>query len=137
VRGKPPKFFDGNAQAFTGLYSNLAEEIFEFYAPLKMKDNQLWISVTELMQKGIGIFIQSLMGQPAIAANLTMYINRLNAIEQIKQIDLHIEEVTGEDKTVDVVVDIFNRVNSGGTNLSKATSRLQRFVLNGQKPEKK
>src|SRR3954469_2914008 len=23
IRGKPPKFFDGNAQAFTGLYFNL------------------------------------------------------------------------------------------------------------------
>ena len=29
------------------------------------------------------------------------------------------EEVTGGDKTVDVVVDIFNRVNSGGTKLVK------------------
>ena len=48
VRGKPPKFFDGNPQAFTGLYFNLAEETFEFYAPLKMKDNPLWINVTEL-----------------------------------------------------------------------------------------
>src|SRR5436309_5339301 len=84
VRGKPPKFFDGNAQAFTGMYFNLADETFEFYAPLKMKDNPLWISVTELMQKGIGVFIQNLIGQPAVAANLTTYINRLNAIEQIK-----------------------------------------------------
>ena len=37
VRGKPPKFFDGNAQAFTGLYFHLDDEIFEFYAPMKMK----------------------------------------------------------------------------------------------------
>ena len=29
------------------------------------------------------------------------------------------EDVTGEEKTVDLVVDIFNRVNSGGTKLSK------------------
>ena len=33
--------------------------------------------------------------------------------------DFHEEKITGEDKTVDVVVDIFNRVNSGGTKLSK------------------
>ncbi|MGI6603671.1 MAG: hypothetical protein ACOX2S_01050 [bacterium] len=46
------------------------------------------------------------------------YIQRITAIEGIKDIDLHVEEVTGEDKTVDVVVDIFNRVNSGGTKLS-------------------
>ena len=30
-----------------------------------------------------------------------------------------VDEVTGTDKTLDVVVDIFNRVNSGGTKLSK------------------
>ena len=127
MRGKPPKFFDGNSQAFTGMYFHLAEEIFEFYAPLKMKDNPLWISVTDLMQNGVGVFIQSLMNHPDITARLTTYINRLNAIEQVKQIDLHIEEVTGEDKTVDVVVDIFNRVNSGGTKLSKGDLALAKI----------
>jgi hypothetical protein len=33
--------------------------------------------------------------------------------------DFHEGKITGEDKTVEVVVDIFNRVNSGGTKLSK------------------
>jgi len=46
IRGKPPKFFDGNANSFTGLYFHLDDEIFEFYAPMKMKDNPLWIDVT-------------------------------------------------------------------------------------------
>jgi len=31
VRGKPPKFSDGNVQAFTGLYFNLETEAFNFY----------------------------------------------------------------------------------------------------------
>ena len=35
--------------------------------------------------------------------------------------------MTGEDKTVDVVVDIFNRVNSGGTRLSKGDLALARI----------
>ncbi len=53
VRGKPPKFFDGNAQAFTGLRFHLdAARRFEFYQPVKMKDDPLWIDVTELMRKG-------------------------------------------------------------------------------------
>jgi hypothetical protein len=37
----------------------------------------------------------------------------------ILDIELHTEEITGQDKTIDVVVDIFNRVKSGGTKLSK------------------
>ncbi len=119
IRGRPPRFFDGNAQVFTGLYFHLEDETFEFYGPLKMKDNPLWINVTELMQVGVGQFIGKLYAIPALHPTMEIYINRLNAIDSIKNIDLHIEEVTGEDKTVDVIVDIFNRVNSGGTKLSK------------------
>lgn len=119
IRGQPPKFFDGNAQAFTGLYFHLEDEVFEFYMPSKMKDNPLWINVTELMQAGVGKFIGRLFTIPELAPRIDTYIQRLTSIEGVKEIDLHVEEVTGEDKTVDVVVDIFNRVNSGGTKLSK------------------
>ena len=127
IRGKPPKFFDGNAQSFTGLYFDLENEVFEFYAPAKMKDNPLWISVTELMQLGTGKAIEQLLKVPDLAANVTTYLTRVTAIDSIKEIDLHIEEVAGTDKTVDVVVDIFNRVNSGGTKLSKGDLALAKI----------
>jgi len=127
IRGRPPRFFEGNAQAFTGLYFHLEDEVFEFYMPLKMKDNPLWINVTELMQTGVGKFIGQLFKISELAPRLDTYIQRLNAVEGIKEIDLHVEEVTGEDKTVDVVVDIFNRVNSGGTKLSKGDLALAKI----------
>jgi len=127
IRGKPPEFFDGNAQGFTGLYFHLDDETFEFYAPLKMKDNPLWINVTELMQIGAGEAIKRLVAVPELQSNFTLYINRLNSIYTINDIDLHIEEVTGEDKTVDIVVDIFNLVNSGGTKLSKGDLALAKI----------
>lgn len=127
IRGNPPLFFDGNADAFTGLHFNLADEVFEFFAPLKMKDNPLWIDVTELMIKGVGEFVQRIIAAPDFLPNLPLYINRLTSIEGIKDIDLHMEEVTGEDKTVDVVVEIFNRVNSGGTKLSKGDLALAKI----------
>ena len=119
IRGKSPVFFDGNAWAFTGLYFNLHDETFEFYAPLKMRDNPAWVDVTDLMQKGIGPYLTRMTSAPEMEANLAEYINRLNRVTGIKDIEFHIEKVTGEDKTVDVVVDIFNQVNSGGTKLSK------------------
>jgi len=127
IRGKPPRFFDGNAQAFTGLYFNLEDEVFEFYMPSKMKGNPLWINVTELMQTGVGRFINRLFAHPELASRVEVYIQRLTAIEGIKNIDLHVEEVTGEDKTIDVVVDIFNRVNSGGTKLSQGDLALAKI----------
>jgi hypothetical protein len=46
--GQPPQFFEGNASIFTGLYFNLEEEAFEFFSAVKMKDNPLWVNVTEL-----------------------------------------------------------------------------------------
>ena len=127
IRGKPPRFFSGNEQAFTGLYFNLEEETFAFYAPLKMKDNPLWVNVTELMQEGVGSFIQRLLLVPEFQPKLNLYIARINAVDSIKTIDLHIEDVTGEDKTINVVVDIFNKVNSGGTKLSKGDLALAKI----------
>lgn len=119
VRGKPPAFFDGNRSAFTNLFFNLRDQVFEFYAPLKMKDDPFWIDVTQLMKLDIGPFVAKVIPLAA-PQDLTAYINRLTAVRSIQDVELHIEEVTGDDKTVGIVVDIFNQVNSGGTKLSKA-----------------
>lgn len=130
VRGRPPKFFDGNAQAFTSLRFHLETKIFEFYQPVKMRDDTLWIDVTELMQKGIaglGAFVNQLSAQPALLPKMGEYVARLSHLLGILEIDLHVEEVTGADKTLDVVVDIFNRVNSGGTKLSKGDLALAKI----------
>lgn len=130
VRGKAPKFFDGNAQAFSGLYFHLETEIFGFYQPVKMKDDPLWIDVTELMKtgnSGLGAYVARIGTMPAHAAKVGEYVGRLSKLLGITDIDLHIEEVTGADKSLDVVVDIFNRVNSGGTKLSKGDLALAKI----------
>jgi len=130
VRGEPPKFFDGHAKAFTGLYYHLDREEFAFYQPLKMKDDLLWIDVSKLMRDGndgLGKLVTQLGTTPELAPQLSAYIGRLNQILGIREIDLHIEEVTGDNKTIDVVVDIFNRVNSGGTKLSQGDLALARI----------
>ena len=130
VRGKPPEFFDGNAQAFTGLRFHLDTEIFAFWQPLKMQDDLLWIDLTDLMQKGtagLGEFVARLSQNPVLAPKVGEYVGRLSRLLGIVDIDLHVEEVTGADKSLDVVVDIFNRVNSGGTKLSKGDLALAKI----------
>ena len=119
VRGKAPAFFEGSERTFTDLRFHLGDEVFSFYQPLKMRDDPLWVDVTELLQQGAGVVVQRFVADPACADRVGEFLDRLNRIDRIKETDLHIEEVTGEDKTIDVVVDIFNRVNSGGTKLSK------------------
>lgn len=129
-RGKPPKFFDGNAQAFTGLCFHLATETFAFYQPVTMRDDPLWVDVAALMRAGsagLGTFVARLDADPAHATSIGEYAGRLSRLLGITDIDLHIEEMTGPDKTLDVVVDIFNRVNSGGTKLSKGDLALAKI----------
>ncbi len=130
IRGHPPKFFDGQAQAFTSLQFHLGSETFSFYQPIKMQDDPLWIDVTDLMKAGmtgLGTFVTRLSALPQHAAQLGDFVGRLSKLLSIADIDLHIEEVTGADKTLDVVVDIFNRVNSGGTKLSKGDLALAKI----------
>lgn len=130
VRGKPPKFFDGSSQAFTGLRFHLETETFAFYQPQKISGDLLWVDVTELMQKGnagLGAFVTELSTQAETASKVGDYVGRLSRLLGITDIDLHIEEVTGADKTLDIVVDIFNRVNSGGTKLSKGDLALAKI----------
>ena len=122
VRGAPPKFFDGNALAFTGLMFHLETQTFAFYQQLKMDDDPLWIDVSLLMKggnAGLGRLVKKFTQTPALLEKIGDYSARLSSLLGIVDIPLHLEEVTGTDKTLDVVVDIFNQVNSGGTKLSK------------------
>ena len=130
VRGKPPKFFDGNSQAFTSLQFHLENEELAFYQPIKMRDDPLWIDVTDLMRGGtvgLGPYVSRLSADPQLAPRVGDYVARLSRLLGVTDIDLHVEEVTGTDKTLDVVVDIFNRVNSGGTKLSKGDLALAKI----------
>jgi hypothetical protein len=130
IRGKAPTFFEGNAQAFTDLYFHLESETFGFYQAIRMKDDPLWVDVTKLMKQGyaaLGEISTRLAQDPTLSAHNAKYIGNLSKLLGISDIDLHIEEVTGSDKTLDVVVDIFNRVNSGGTKLSKGDLALAKI----------
>ncbi len=103
------------------------DEAFAFYQPIRMRDDSSWIDVTGLMQKGVdglGEFIDGLGLPPA---KLTLCFSRLSRLLGILDVDLPVEEVTGADKSLDVVVDIFNRVNSGGTKLSKGDLALAKI----------
>ena len=120
---KVPPFSDGNPASFRNLYFNVETEIFEFYGPVRMKNDPLWISVTEVMQKGLDPFFERF----AALVNKSAYFSRVNQLANIKNRFFHIETVSGADKDIDTVVDIFNQVNSGGTKLSKGDLALAKI----------
>jgi len=130
IRGKPPAFFDGNTDAFTGLRFNVETETFEFYQPVKMRDDPDWIDVTALMKagnSGLGQLVAAMGRDRVRAARTGDHVGRLSALLSIAEVEFHIDEVTGADKTLDIVVDIFNEVNSGGTKLSKGDLALAKI----------
>ena len=118
-RGRPPAFFQGDKKAFTGLRFNVEDETFEFYGPAKMQDDPRWIDITALFTDGLEPHIGALNAHPDTQSRIVTYMARLSRLRDVLERDFHEEKLTGGDKTVDVVVDIFNRVNSGGTKLSK------------------
>ena len=125
IRGEQPPFFEGNSNTFTGLYFNVETEVFEFYAPSRMNNNPFWVSVTEMMQNGIGPMVDKIYQDERLKDQAQTYLNRLNAVSTIGLINLHEDLVSEVD--VDVVVDIFNRINSGGTKLSQADLALAKI----------
>lgn len=127
ARGKPPVFFQGDPKAFAGLHFHLDHEVFEFYAPARMKGDPLWIDVTTLFQQGLEPHIRNLSANPATQGSLAKYLSRLNKLSSMLERDFHAEIITGPDKTIDQVVDIFNKVNSGGTKLSKGDLALAKI----------
>ena len=131
MRGCAPDFFDGNAATFTGLYFNMESEEFRFYMPTIMDSDPLWINVSELMTSGdggIGGIARRFSSTPeTLQTFFEKYNDRLSSLLMIRERELHIEEVTGKDKTLQIVVDIFNRVNSGGTKLSKGDLALAKI----------
>ena len=91
----------------------------------KMKDSPDWISVSELLQKGAGNYFSEADADRKMY--LLKYFDVLNRLNNIKDTDLYISNVTGEDKTIDVVVEIFNNVNTGGTKLNKGDLALAKI----------
>ena len=130
IRGKPPAFLDGDAKAFTGLHFHLQNEEFRFHQPPVMNDDPLWIDVSALMQGGdggVGEHIARLTQAEIPQADIGVLFGRITRLLAIRESPIHVTEVTGADKTVEVVIDIFNRVNSKGRTLTQGDLALAKI----------
>ena len=134
IKGRAPAFFSGDDGAFSNLRFHAGNERFEFFQPIKMKDDPLWFDVTEVMKAGDGGLpglLEKKLGTPGAHIDPTRYIevnNRLLRLLSVTDRDLHIEQIADERKNIDTVVDIFNRLNSAGTTLSSGDLALARIA---------
>ncbi|MEU0545072.1 DUF262 domain-containing protein [Nocardia sp. NPDC005978] len=115
IRGRTPQFFDGDPDLFERLSFNFIAEEFRFWP----RGHQLtagWIDVTQLFGEGVGAFVENIARHGESAR---VYLDRVNRLAQIVDRDLPEQRLTDEHHDLDIIVDIFNQLNSSGTTLSK------------------
>jgi len=92
-----------------------------------MRGNSAWVSVTEVMQQGSVSVLKDQFENLSQNGKLELYLSRLEKLSGIKNRSFHVEDITREELNIDSVVDIFNKVNSGGTHLSKGDLALAKI----------
>lgn len=117
-KGKAPRFYEGES-LFFDLYFNIQTEEFRFWQQSRMANNPAWMSVHEFLNEGLNALLERLDRlnadrQTIIKQNLA----RLARLDKIRDYTYTVDQVSGDEFTLEAVVDIFNRVNSGGTTLN-------------------
>ena len=133
IKGRAPKFFRGDDRAFKNLYFHAVDKRFEFYQPLKMKGDPLWFDVTRVMRiKGaeLATMVENKFAtdEKALGKLQWQIMQSLMQLAALKDKRFHIEQITDDNKPIVEVVDIFNRLNSAGTRLSKGDLALARVA---------
>ena len=118
--GKAPRFYEGESLYFD-LHFNMQTEEFRFYQSSRMENNPAWIGVHEVLREGLTTLLERIEQlnedrRTIIQQNLA----RLSRLDAVRNYTYTVDQVSGDEFSVDQVVDIFNRVNSQGTPLTKA-----------------
>ena len=119
-KGEAPLFYEGESLYFN-LHFNMQTEEFRFYQRSRMENNPAWIHVHEFLRDGLTPMLEKIDQfdedrREMIQQNLA----RLSKLDAIRNYTYTVDQVSGEEFSVDQVVEIFNRVNSQGTPLTKA-----------------
>ncbi len=119
-RGKAPLFYEGESLYFD-LHFNMQTEEFRFYQKSLMGNNPAWIGVHDLLSQGLTGLLENLDQLPEERrAIIQQNLARLGRLDGIRNYTYTVDQVSGEEFSVEQVVDIFNRVNRAGTPLTKA-----------------
>ncbi|MCP3963399.1 MAG: DUF262 domain-containing protein [bacterium] len=114
--GKAPPFYEGES-LFFDLYFNVQTEEFRFWQKTLMHNNPAWIGVYEFLSEGLNDLVQRLDELDEV---IRQNLGRLSQLDKIRNYTYTVDQVSGDEFTVEEVVDIFNRVNKAGTPLTKA-----------------
>ena len=128
LRGKVPGFFDGDKKKFQGLCFNVEKQEFEFYQLAKMKNDHTWIKVYEIFNLSTDELHDVIKAASNGEVNRTeKYSRRLHNVREISKKEINIAKFNSDD-TVSIV-DVFNRYNSAGTQLSSGARALAKINI--------
>ena len=118
--GEAPLFYEGES-LFFDLHFNMQTEEFRFYQKSRMENNPAWISVHKFLREGLTTLLERIDQldedrRTIIQQNLA----RLSRLDAVRHYTYTVDQVSGDEFSVDQVVEIFDRVNSQGTPLTKA-----------------
>jgi hypothetical protein len=120
IKGVPPPFYEGE-ELFFDLWFNILDEKFSYYSKSVMDGNPVWFSVHQFLAKGMNQFLDDLPGLDPVLQELAQKsLAKLNKLDKIHSYMYQVDDLKDEKLTLDDVVEIFNRVNSKGTPLSRA-----------------
>lgn len=122
-KGEPPPFFEGTNLYFR-LYFNVLTEEFEYWQPVKMRNDPAWMEVTPFLKQGLDRFLLELEAKPEDEKSFYKSGRQLNSLVRLNMMrsyEYELEIIPKGDKEMetDEVVRIFNLVNSSGMTLSK------------------
>ena len=118
MEGSVPPFYEGDKLPDFPLHFNVVKQEFAYYKKSVMAGNPEWVPVTAFLKRGLAGFLQDVGGDPQAMAFYVANLPKLGRLESIKNYLYYVKELTELD--MDVVVDVFNLVNSTGTPLSKS-----------------
>lgn len=118
MTGGPPPFYEGEDLAFD-LYFNLLDETFGYWKKITMQGKPEWLPVTKFFKEGFAQFLKTKMEEGGDTKDLYVAnLERLQRLDAIREYPYYVRTLT--EPTMDRVVEIFNLVNTAGTNLSKS-----------------
>ena len=119
-KGKAPRFYEGES-LFFNLYFNMQTEEFMYWQKQRMDKNPAWIEVHAFLSEGLSGMLSRLESVEVERRNLMIQnLSKLSNLDQVRDYSYTVDQVSGEEYSIDEVVDIFNRVNSRGTPLTRA-----------------
>ena len=125
VTGDIPPYYEEEdiTNDIRDLYFNVDDCDFQYFQPVRMRDNPRWIKVVDCLSRdSVNVFniAQKITGDDGAAFQVAqVFSDNLSKLKDIKQVDLPIQLVPAE-ASMDDAIDVFDRVNSLGTKLTEA-----------------